>query len=328
MDQSDRPVAPARATRDSRSRPDRPAEQSWTDRWYRAGPSRRRRDRRARARRHSASSAASIRRMRSRPAHRPPGASARSLRAFERVFDVVGAEARHWRSRARPHRGPRPPSRVPSRWRGGGLFQHHRDRLGARHGTGRHLHRAHQDNLLWTTSPNGMSQISSMNPWPSCSLKRKHPAVSCYAAMHNDTIPQDCHATMLDARSCASPTRASKGQTFEQMHVLLVLEQRAVETRQRAGRIGAQILRRQILGQQELQPVRAPPGRGFFFSPGVSRIPRRRSGQRSAHERTGLDARKMHRHDPGQHRLVGGSGYSGRSSGAGRRRAAPSRCSR
>jgi hypothetical protein len=57
-----------------------------------------------------------------------------------------------------------------------------------------------------------------------------------------------------------------EGQTLEQMHVLLVLEQRAVQRRDELlGILGAQRVGRHVLDHQELQPVEQLGGRGLLL---------------------------------------------------------------
>ena len=65
---------------------------------------------------------------------------------------------------------------------------------------------------------------------------------------------------------------AEEGELLEQMHVLLVLEQGAMQRRdQFLGVALAQCLRRNVLIEQQLEPVEELDVVGFFFSPGVSR---------------------------------------------------------
>src|SRR5688572_32663791 len=57
-----------------------------------------------------------------------------------------------------------------------------------------------------------------------------------------------------------------EGQAFEQMHVLLVLEQRAVQRRNELlGILGAQRVGRHVLDHQELQPVEQLRRRGLLL---------------------------------------------------------------
>src|SRR6266540_658383 len=59
-----------------------------------------------------------------------------------------------------------------------------------------------------------------------------------------------------------------EGQALEQMHVLLVLEQRAVQRRYELFRIAlAQRLRADVLDQQQFQPVQQLGGRGLLLEP-------------------------------------------------------------
>ena len=58
-----------------------------------------------------------------------------------------------------------------------------------------------------------------------------------------------------------------KGEAFEKRHVLLVLEQRAMQFRQRRGPVAPQVLGRQILGQKQLEPVQHLGGGGLFLQP-------------------------------------------------------------
>src|SRR4051812_41995700 len=59
---------------------------------------------------------------------------------------------------------------------------------------------------------------------------------------------------------------AQERQPLEQMHVLLVLQERAMQRRDQFPRIAlAQHFRRHVLVQQELQPVQQFRGRGFLL---------------------------------------------------------------
>ena len=63
-----------------------------------------------------------------------------------------------------------------------------------------------------------------------------------------------------------------EGQALEELHVLLVLEERAIERRNElAGIALAQRFCRDVVDEQQLDPVEQFRGRGLFFSPGTSR---------------------------------------------------------
>ena len=99
-------------------------------------------------------------------------------------------------------------------------------------------------------------------------------------------------------RALALPAR-HEGQPLEQMHVLLVLQQRAVQFRQAVLTISLQILWRQILGQQQLQPIQHFAGGGFFLQP------RRLANLKELRQRGGqqrrFDIGEMHLHNRRQH---------------------------
>jgi hypothetical protein len=62
-----------------------------------------------------------------------------------------------------------------------------------------------------------------------------------------------------------------KREPLEQVHILLVLDERAMQRRNELFRIAlAQRLGADILGQQELEPSRSSEVDGFFFIPGTS----------------------------------------------------------
>src|SRR5438034_6397827 len=71
----------------------------------------------------------------------------------------------------------------------------------------------------------------------------------------------------LGPRSWSSPsTPVQKGEALEQMHVLLVLQQRAVQRRdQLFGVAGAQYLGRDVLDEEQLEPIEEFRGRGLFL---------------------------------------------------------------
>ena len=76
-------------------------------------------------------------------------------------------------------------------------------------------------------------------------------------------------------RSRASPPLPSrhKRQPLKQMHVLLVLEQRAVQRRDQLLRIAlAQQLRADVLDHQQLQPIQKFRGRGLFLDAGHTSV--------------------------------------------------------
>src|SRR5580658_10584087 len=82
-------------------------------------------------------------------------------------------------------------------------------------------------------------------------------------------------------------------QLLEQMHVLLVLEQGAVQGRDELLRVvAAQRLRRNVLGHQQLDPIQELGGGGFLLQSGrVANLEERR--QRLV-QQIALQARKMH----------------------------------
>src|SRR5256885_4156198 len=85
-------------------------------------------------------------------------------------------------------------------------------------------------------------------------------------------------------------------EALEQVHVLLVLQQRAVQRRDDGlAVLGPQGVGRDVLGEQKLQPVEQLRGRGLFFEAGhFAHL--EENLERFAKERF-LEPRKVHLHD-------------------------------
>src|SRR3954452_12442250 len=92
-----------------------------------------------------------------------------------------------------------------------------------------------------------------------------------------------------------------EGQLLEEVHVLLVLEEGAVQRRDELPRIAlAQLLGADVLGEQELEPIEELGGRGFL--PQARDLADREEDAQALLDETALDAGVMHLDDP-VHRL-------------------------
>src|SRR5690606_36968801 len=70
-------------------------------------------------------------------------------------------------------------------------------------------------------------------------------------------------------RLLGSPPAVEKKQLLEQVNILFVLQQRAMQRRNRlAGILGAQCRRRNVLRQEQFDPVEQFRGRGLLFQAG------------------------------------------------------------
>ena len=89
-----------------------------------------------------------------------------------------------------------------------------------------------------------------------------------------------------------------KRQSLEQMHILFVLQQRAMQGGQSVFALATQIRRRQVFGQQKLEPIQHLGGRGFLLQPwclaDLKELCQRRRQQ------VGFNLGEMYPHDGGQ----------------------------
>src|SRR3989338_2027164 len=114
---------------------------------------------------------------------------------------------------------------------------------------------------------------------------------------------------------CLSLSTRQEGQPFEHLHILFVLQQRPVQTRQAGFAVALQVFGGQILGQKQFQPVQHFRGRGLFLQPRCVadfKELRQRGGQQRL-----FDRRVVQAHDGGQRGGGGGGGRGGETTGEG-----------